>query len=166
AFPVFSCFFHLQAVAFQRQPPIRHLQKKSCLKHYRRFFVRPAMCHHRPINVAMTVRNEKCPASAALCRRPGLLSPAENPPRPCPSYRPHWSHPSFLDALLNPENTRPQSHQIVPNRAKSCQIVPYAYPFDTGDVFGNVFSWHVLLFRKPCASFGSALLMKPLATST
>jgi hypothetical protein len=40
-----------QAVAFQPQAAIRPLQKKSCLKTYRRFSVRSGMCHNRRVNV-------------------------------------------------------------------------------------------------------------------
>jgi hypothetical protein len=43
-------FFPSQAVAFQPQAAIQPLPKKSCLKTYRRFFVRPGMCHHRRMN--------------------------------------------------------------------------------------------------------------------
>jgi hypothetical protein len=53
----FSCFlgflgfFPLQAVDGQAQAAIRTLQKKSCLKTYRRFSVRSAMCHNRRMRV-------------------------------------------------------------------------------------------------------------------
>jgi hypothetical protein len=40
----------LQALDLQPQAPIQPLQKKSCLKHYRRFFVCSGMCHHRRVN--------------------------------------------------------------------------------------------------------------------
>ena len=50
-FSSFSAFLSLQPVALQRQAAVRPLQKKSCLKHYRRFFVSPAMCHSRRMNV-------------------------------------------------------------------------------------------------------------------
>jgi hypothetical protein len=49
-FSDFSGFFPSQAVAFQRQAAIPLLPKKSCLKTYRRFFVRSRMCHNRPMN--------------------------------------------------------------------------------------------------------------------
>jgi hypothetical protein len=42
--------FPLQSVASQGQAAIKTLQKKSCLKTYRRFFVRSGLCHNRPMN--------------------------------------------------------------------------------------------------------------------
>jgi hypothetical protein len=47
----FSGFFPLQAIAVQWQTPIQPLQKKSCLKTYRRFFVRSGMCQNRRMRV-------------------------------------------------------------------------------------------------------------------
>jgi hypothetical protein len=49
-FPGFLGFFPLQSVASQGQAAIKTLQKKSCLKTYRRFFVRSGLCHNRPMN--------------------------------------------------------------------------------------------------------------------
>jgi len=49
-FSCFSAFFPPQPVAFQRQPPVRPLPKKSCQKHYGRFFVFAGMCHNRHVN--------------------------------------------------------------------------------------------------------------------
>jgi hypothetical protein len=48
--PCFVGFLPLQAPDFTRHALIRPLQKKSRLKTYRRFFVRPAMCHNRRMN--------------------------------------------------------------------------------------------------------------------
>jgi hypothetical protein len=50
-FSGFLGFSPLQAVLFQGPAPVRPLQKKSCLKSYRRFFVRSAMCHNRRMNI-------------------------------------------------------------------------------------------------------------------
>jgi hypothetical protein len=74
-FSRFSCFpgfFHLQAIAFQRQAPLQPLPKKSCPKHYRRFFVRSGMCHNRRVIVEMTCRNEGCERWTAVKRQPAL----------------------------------------------------------------------------------------------
>jgi hypothetical protein len=49
-FPGLLGFFALQAIAFQPQAAIQPFQKKSYQKHYRRFFVRSAMCHNRRMN--------------------------------------------------------------------------------------------------------------------
>jgi hypothetical protein len=49
-FSGFSGFSLSQAIAFQCHPAIQPLQKKSCLKSYRRFFVRFGMCHNRRMN--------------------------------------------------------------------------------------------------------------------
>jgi len=65
----------LQAIAFQPQAAAKTLQKKSCLKTYRRFFVRSAMCHNRRVNVEMTVWNEGCEGCTAIKCPPAL--PAE-----------------------------------------------------------------------------------------
>jgi hypothetical protein len=50
-FSGFLGFFPLQVIAFQRKAAIQPLQKKSCLKTYRRFSVRSAMCHNRRMKV-------------------------------------------------------------------------------------------------------------------
>jgi hypothetical protein len=49
-FSRFLGFCSLHPVAFQQQAPLQPLQKKSCLKHYRRFFVRSGLCHDRRMN--------------------------------------------------------------------------------------------------------------------
>jgi hypothetical protein len=49
-FPCFLGFFPLQPVVFQPQAAVPPRQKKSCQKHYRRFFVRSAMCQNRRMN--------------------------------------------------------------------------------------------------------------------
>jgi hypothetical protein len=49
-FPGFLGFVPLQAIASQGQPAIKTLPKKSCLKTYRRFFVRSGLCHNRRMN--------------------------------------------------------------------------------------------------------------------
>jgi hypothetical protein len=75
-------FFHLQAVASQGQAAIKTLQKKSCLKTYRRFFVRPAMCHNRPMNgkvVQWEMGREK-PAAQSQARKRRLEKPGFNRP--------------------------------------------------------------------------------------
>jgi hypothetical protein len=53
----FGGFLPLQAIDFQAQAAVQPLQKKSCLKHYRRFFVCPGICQNRRMNVEMTGRN-------------------------------------------------------------------------------------------------------------
>ena len=50
-FSGFLGFFRLQPVAFQQQAALQPLQKKSCLKTYRRFSVHSAMCHNRRMKV-------------------------------------------------------------------------------------------------------------------
>ncbi len=56
---MFSEFFPSQAIAFQRQAPIRPLPKKSCLKTDGRFSLRSGMCHNRRMKVATTGRYER-----------------------------------------------------------------------------------------------------------
>jgi hypothetical protein len=85
-FPGFLEFLPLQSVAFQGQAAIKTLQKKSCLKTYRRFFVRSGLCHNRRMN-GKTVQWEMgqensgggpkgpCSASGGGCEfRPRTLS--------------------------------------------------------------------------------------------
>ena len=54
----FSCFFQSQPVAFQTQAAIQPLPKKSCQKHYRRFFVRSRMCFNGVVKVGQSIRPE------------------------------------------------------------------------------------------------------------
>jgi hypothetical protein len=49
-FPDLLGLFPLQSVASQGQAAIKTLPKKSCLKTYRRFFVRSGLCHNRRMN--------------------------------------------------------------------------------------------------------------------
>jgi len=124
-FSAFPGFFPLQAIAFQRQAPIQPLQKKSCLKHYRRFFGCSGMCHNRRMTVEMTGRNEGCAGWMAFCRPPGPMMKSGNPRRPYPSSRSHssdWSHPSFLHALIKPPGHWPGSNPIKPNQTQSNPI--------------------------------------------
>jgi hypothetical protein len=65
-------FCQSQAIAFQQQAAIPPLQKKSCQKHYRRFFVRFGLCHNRRMNVEMAGRNEGCKGWTAVKRQPAL----------------------------------------------------------------------------------------------
>jgi hypothetical protein len=65
--------FGLQVVAYEQQAPAELLQNKSCLKTYRRFFIRSGMCFNKPVKVEMTGRDEGCERSAAL-RAAALLS--------------------------------------------------------------------------------------------
>jgi hypothetical protein len=62
----------LQPIAFQRQATPQPLQIKSCLKHYRRFFVSSRMCHHHRVNVEMTGRNEGCAGWTGMRCPPAL----------------------------------------------------------------------------------------------
>ena len=123
-FPDFLGFFLLQAVDFKPQPPLQPLQKKSCQKHYRRFYVRSAICHNRCMNVEMTVWEQGCAGSVAFRRQPALTMKSDNPQRPSPSYRPHSSHPShsshssFLVALIKPPGHQTQSNPIKPNQSQ------------------------------------------------
>jgi hypothetical protein len=64
----------LQVVVYESQAAAGHLQNKSCLKTYRRFFVRSRMCLNKPVKVEMTGRDEGCgrcaaPRAAALLSR-------------------------------------------------------------------------------------------------
>ena len=74
-----------QPVAPQAEAPCRTLQKKSCQKHYGRFFVHAGMCLNSPMYVEMTCREEGCgrgahaPPRAVVGASPttsrGLLKP-------------------------------------------------------------------------------------------
>jgi hypothetical protein len=55
-----------QTLAPQGEPARGRLQNKSCLKTYRRFFVRSGMCLNKPVKVVMTGRDEGCGRRAAL----------------------------------------------------------------------------------------------------
>jgi hypothetical protein len=68
-FCCFLGFFPLQPIASQPQAAIRPLPKKSCQKHYRRFFVRSGLCHNRRVNVEMTGRDKGCKGWTAVKRR-------------------------------------------------------------------------------------------------
>jgi hypothetical protein len=48
-----------QPLAFQPNAPIPPLQKKSCQKHYCRFFAFPPSCHHRPMKIKCSHRKTK-----------------------------------------------------------------------------------------------------------
>jgi len=118
-FPGFAGFSQSQALDLQPQAPIQPLQKKSYQKHYRRFYGRSRMCHHRRMNVEMTGRNRGFAGWMAVKRRqPGLMMKSEIPQRPHPSHRSHWSHPSFLDALIKPGNHSAASWSIKPNQTQ------------------------------------------------
>ena len=52
-FSVFSGFSQLQAFDLQLQAPTRPHQKKSCLKHYRRFYGSSRMRHNRRVSERM-----------------------------------------------------------------------------------------------------------------
>ena len=73
-FSGFLRFFQLQAVVFQRQPPIRPLPKKSYLKTDGRFSFRSGMCHNRRMTVEMTGRNEGCEGWTAIKRQPAFAA--------------------------------------------------------------------------------------------
>jgi hypothetical protein len=102
-FPGFCRCLHLQAVAFQPQAAIPPLPQKSRLKTYRRFFVRPGICHNPRMN------DEKFATSNAFGAR--VERPAAVPSRQCPfdatgktlraypSHLSHSSHPFFLNDL-------------------------------------------------------------------
>jgi hypothetical protein len=73
---VFTCFWDswlFQTLAPQGEPAGGRLQNKSCLKTYRRFFVRFGMCLNGVVKIEMTGRDEGCEGSAAL-RAAALLS--------------------------------------------------------------------------------------------
>jgi len=73
---LFTCFWDswlFQILAPQGEPSRGRLQNKSCLKTYRRFFVRSGMCFNNPVKVEMTGRDEGCGRSATL-RAAALLS--------------------------------------------------------------------------------------------
>jgi len=66
---VFTCFWDsrlFQTLAPQGEPAGGRLQNKSCLKTYRRFFVRSGMCLNDPMKVEMTGRDEGRGRRAAL----------------------------------------------------------------------------------------------------
>jgi len=69
-FPSFWGLSPLQPIASQRPATNQPLRKKSCQKHYRRFFVRSRLCHHRRVNVEMTGRNQRCKGRTTLYRHP------------------------------------------------------------------------------------------------
>jgi len=71
-FSSFSGFFPLQPVVSEPLAPLQPLPKKSCRKHYRRFFVRSALCHNRRMTVEMTGRNEGCERWTAIKCPPAL----------------------------------------------------------------------------------------------
>jgi hypothetical protein len=68
-FYTFWGFFPLQAIAFQPEAPFQSLQKKSCQKHYRRFFVHSALCLNGIVKVVTTGRNEGCQEWTAVMRQ-------------------------------------------------------------------------------------------------
>jgi hypothetical protein len=68
----FSAFLTLQAVVFQPLTAFQPLPKKSCQKHYGRFFVRFGMCHNRRVKVEMSDRNEGCDGWRAIKRQPAF----------------------------------------------------------------------------------------------
>jgi len=73
---VFTCFWDsrlFQTLAPQGEPALGRLQNKSCLKTYRRFFVRSGMCLNDPMKVVMTGRDEGC-GRRAVPRAIALLS--------------------------------------------------------------------------------------------
>jgi hypothetical protein len=73
---VFTCFWDswlFQTIAPQGEPARGRLKNKSCLKTYRRFFVRFGMCLNGVVKIEMTGRDEGCERSAAL-RDAALLS--------------------------------------------------------------------------------------------
>jgi hypothetical protein len=88
----FFCFlglFPLQLVVSEQQAPVSPLQKKSCLKSYRRFFERSGICHNRRMNdekfngtwAATTPRGGDRPGYAGskdrqLTRPPAAIQPS------------------------------------------------------------------------------------------
>jgi len=65
-------FFPLQTIGWQPLTAIRPLQKKSCLKTYRRFFVRSGMCLNGVVKAVLAGRNDGCEGWTAVKRRPSL----------------------------------------------------------------------------------------------
>jgi len=73
---LFTCFWDswlFQTLAPQWEPAPGRLQNKSCLKTYRRFFVRSGTCLNKSVKVELTGRDEGCRRGAAL-RASALLS--------------------------------------------------------------------------------------------
>ena len=134
---VFTCFWDsrlFQTLAPQGEPARGRLQNKSCLKTYRRFFVRSGMCLNKPVKVEMTGRDEGCGRRAAL-RAAGLLSAppttalqsetcgSKRRPISVPSRRRDAIRCNFDESRCNPTATGLQLparnctrlHQIAPN---------------------------------------------------
>jgi hypothetical protein len=74
SFSVLSGFSPSQALASEPLAPIRPLPKKSCQKHYRRFFVHSGMCHNPRMKVETTGRNAGCEVWTAIRRRPAVCA--------------------------------------------------------------------------------------------
>jgi hypothetical protein len=74
----FLCFsgflglFPLQPLVSEPLAPAQLLPKKSCQKHYRRFFARSGMCLNGAVKVGQSGRKEGCPEWTAVKRRPAL----------------------------------------------------------------------------------------------
>jgi hypothetical protein len=66
----FPGFLPLQVVLYEQQAAIQPLQKKSCQKHYRRFFVCSGMCHNHHVKVDLSDRDEGREDRAAVVRQP------------------------------------------------------------------------------------------------
>ncbi len=71
-FSSFLGLFPSQAIAFQPQPPLRPLPKKSCQKTYHRFFARSAMWLNGLVKTGVISRNEGCAGRAAVRCPPAL----------------------------------------------------------------------------------------------
>jgi hypothetical protein len=122
-FSRFSGFSQSQALDLQPQAAIQPLQKKSCLKHYRRFFDCSRMCHNRRVNVELTGRNEGSAGWTAVKRRqPSLTMKSENPQRPYPSHFIPFvpSVPSVFSPRV--DQTARTLAQIKPNQTQSNPI--------------------------------------------
>jgi len=134
---VFTCFWDswlFQTLATQGEPARGRLQNKSCLKTYRRFFVRSGMCLNKSVKVEMTGRDEGCGRRAAL-RAAALLSAppttalqsetcgSKRRPISVPSRRRDAIRGNFDESGCNPTATGLQLparnctrlHQIAPN---------------------------------------------------
>ena len=116
-FPSFSRFVPSQAVYCQTQATIQPFQKKSCQKHYRRFYGRPRICHNHRMTVEMTGRNGGCKGWTAVKRRPALREASWSAERQFRFRAPRWKA-----ALARPHSKtcrpfRRQSHPITPNQS-------------------------------------------------
>jgi hypothetical protein len=134
---VFTCFWDsrlFQTLAPQGEPAPGRLRNKSCLKTYRRFFVRSGMCLNDPVKVEMTGRDEGCERRAALRVEALLSAPpttalqsescgSKRRPVSVPSRRRDANRCNFDESRCNPTQPDCNSRRgIAPNCTKLHQI--------------------------------------------